>query len=115
VWAKLLLPQYAFTAWCSAKAQGQFYLYLYHLDGFFLLLLLLLLLSLPLLPLELWGGLPRPIIPRLPLLLRITIYSRQVISLALEARYLGQLDSQYLYPLGSSDGPAIPPGTGCSF
>jgi hypothetical protein len=54
-------------------------------------------------------------IPRLPLLLRITIYSGQVISLALEARYLGQLDSQYLHPLGSPGGPAIPPGTGCSF
>jgi hypothetical protein len=49
-------------------------------------------------------------IPRLPLLLRITIYSRQV---ALEASYLGQLDSQYLYLLGSLGGPAIPPGTGC--
>jgi len=23
------LPQYAFMAWCSAKAQGQLYLYLY--------------------------------------------------------------------------------------
>jgi hypothetical protein len=46
---------------------------------------------------------------------RFTIYSRQVISLALEARYLGQLDSQHLYPLGSPAGPAIPPGTGCSF
>jgi hypothetical protein len=46
------------------------------------------------LPLERWrGGCP---IPRLPLLLRITIYCRQVISLTLEARYLGQLDSQYL-------------------
>jgi hypothetical protein len=29
--------------------------------------------------------------------------------------YLGQLDSQYLYPLRSLDGLAIPPGTGCSF
>jgi len=29
--------------------------------------------------------------------------------------YLGQLDSQYLYPLGSPGGPAILPGTGCSF
>jgi hypothetical protein len=58
------------------------------------------------------GGLPRP---RLPLLLRITVYSRQVISLALKTRYLGQLDSQYLYPLGSPGGPAIPPGTGCTF
>jgi hypothetical protein len=58
------------------------------------------------------GGLPRP---RLPLLLRITVHSRQVISLALETRYLGQLDSQYLYPLGSPGGPAIPPGTECSF
>jgi hypothetical protein len=60
------------------------------------------------------GGLPRPI-PRLPLLLRVTVYSRQVISLALETLYLRQLDSQYLYPLGSPGGPAIPPGTGCSF
>jgi hypothetical protein len=50
---------------------------------------------------------------RLPLLLRITIYSRQVISLALEARYLEQLDSQYLYPLGSPGDPAVPPGIGC--
>jgi hypothetical protein len=73
----------------------------------------ILLLSLPLLPLERWGVCP---ISRLPLLLRITIYSRQVISLALEARCLGQLVSQYLYPLGSPGGPAIiPPGTGCSF
>jgi hypothetical protein len=65
------------------------------------------------LPLERWGvclDIPRP-----PLLLRITVYSRQVISLALEARYLGQLDSKYLYPLGSPGGPAIPPATGCSF
>jgi hypothetical protein len=38
-----------------------------------------------------------------------------VISLALEARYLGQLDSQYLYPLGSPGGPAVPPDTGFSF
>jgi hypothetical protein len=53
--------------------------------------------------------------PRLLLLPRIIIYSRQVISLALEAHYLGQLDSQYLYPFGSHGGPAIPPGTGCSF
>jgi hypothetical protein len=68
------------------------------------------------LPLERWGVcLDRSSIPRLPLLLRITIYSRQVISLAPEARYLGQLESQYLYPLGSLGGPAIPPGTGCSF
>jgi hypothetical protein len=44
-----------------------------------------LLLSLLLLPLE--------SLPRLQSFLRITIYSRQVISLALEARYLGQLDS----------------------
>jgi hypothetical protein len=66
------------------------------------------------LPLERWGICLDPI-PRLPLLLRIIIYSRQVISRALEARYLGQLDSQYLYPLGSPGGPAIPPGTGCSF
>jgi hypothetical protein len=51
------------------------------------------------LPLECWGVCLD--LPRLPLLLRITIYSRQMISLALEARYLGQLDSQYLYPLGS--------------
>jgi hypothetical protein len=64
------------------------------------------------LPLERWGVC---LIPRLPLHLRITVYSRQVISLALEARYLRQMDSQYLYPLGSPDGPAIPPGTGCSF
>jgi hypothetical protein len=34
------------------------------------------------------------LIPSFPLLLRITIYSRQVISLALEARYLRQLDYQ---------------------
>jgi hypothetical protein len=67
----------------------------------------------PFWPLERWGGgSPRP---RIPLHIRITIYSRQVISLALQARYLGQLDSQYLYPLGSPGGPAIPPGTGCSF
>jgi hypothetical protein len=46
----------------------------------------------PFCPLERWGGLPR-LFPRLPLFLRITIYSRQVISLALEVRYLGQLDS----------------------
>jgi hypothetical protein len=25
------LPQYAFMAWCSVKAQGQLYLYLYHI------------------------------------------------------------------------------------
>jgi hypothetical protein len=75
---------------------------------------LLLLLSLSLLPFRTLEGLPRPIL-RLPLILRITIYSRQVISLALEARYLGQLDSQYLYPLGSPAGPAIPPGSGYSF
>jgi hypothetical protein len=62
--------------------------------------------------LERWGVCP---IPRLVLLLRITAYSRQVISLALEARYLEQLDSQYLYPLGSPGGPAIPPRTGCLF
>jgi hypothetical protein len=67
---------------------------------------------LPLLPFRVLGVLPHP---RLPLLLRITIYSRQVISLALEACYLGQLDFQYLYPFRSPGGPAIPPGTGCSF
>jgi hypothetical protein len=60
------------------------------------------------------GGLPR-LIPRLSLLLRITVYSRQVISLALGARYLGQLDSKYLYPLRNPGGPAIPLGTGSSF
>jgi hypothetical protein len=48
---------------------------------------LLLLILLPLLPLEHWGVCLE--IPRLPLLLRITVYSRQVVSLALEARYLG--------------------------
>jgi hypothetical protein len=69
-------------------------------------------LSLPILPFRAFGVC---LVPRLPLLLRITVYSKQVISLALEARYLGQLDSQYLYPLGSPDGPAIPPDTGCSF
>jgi hypothetical protein len=67
----------------------------------------LLLLSLSLLPLEHWGVCLD--ILMLPLLLRITIYSRQVISLALEARYLRQLDSQYLYPLGNTGGPAKPP------
>jgi hypothetical protein len=50
------------------------------------------------LPLE-RRGFASTLIPRHPLLLRITIYSRQVISLAPEARYFGQLDSQYLYPL----------------
>jgi hypothetical protein len=29
------LPQYAFTAWCSVKAQGQLYLYLYLNLNFF--------------------------------------------------------------------------------
>jgi hypothetical protein len=77
-----------------------------------LLLLLLLLLSLPLLPFRALGGL---LILRLPLLLRITIYSRQVISLALEAHYLRQLDSQYLYPLGSLGDPAIPQALGAHF
>ena len=40
---------------------------------------------------------------------------RRVISSALKARYLGQLVSQNLCPLGSPVGPVIPPGTGCSF
>jgi hypothetical protein len=70
----------------------------------------------PFCPLQRWGGGGCfGLFPRLPLLHRITIYSRQVISLALGAHYLGQLDSQYLYPLGSPGGPAIPLGTGCSF
>jgi hypothetical protein len=32
----------------------------------------------------------------------------ETVDRALEARYLGQLESQYLYPLGSPGGPAIP-------
>jgi hypothetical protein len=30
------LPQYAFMAWCSVKAQGQLYIYLYHEEESFL-------------------------------------------------------------------------------
>jgi hypothetical protein len=33
----------------------------------------------------------------------------------LESLYTPELDSQYLYHLGSPGGPAIPPDTGCSF
>jgi hypothetical protein len=59
------------------------------------------------LPLERWGVCLDT--PRFPLVLRITIYSKQLISLALEARYFGQLASQYLYPLESPGGPANTP------
>jgi hypothetical protein len=79
-----------------------------------IIIMIIIIISVSLLPLERWG-VCLDFIPRLPLLLRITIYSRQVISLGLEARYLGQPASQYLYPLGSSGGPAIPLGTGWSF
>jgi hypothetical protein len=61
-----------------------------------------------------WGG-GVCLIPRLPLLLRITVYSRQVISLALDARYLGQLDSQYLYPLGTRVAQLYPQVLGAHF
>jgi hypothetical protein len=32
-WTYTSTPQYAFTAWCSVKAQGQLYLYLYRYEG----------------------------------------------------------------------------------
>jgi hypothetical protein len=54
-------------------------------------------------------------LPRLPLFLRITTYSRQVISLALEACYLGQLDSNIYIPSGARVAQLYPQALGAHF